>query len=294
MSLKTPRSIIVEATASQVLKDQKIDRLPIDPKAIATSADILVQAKPPENDGFSGMLAQVGQSYGILYATYIDSEGFQNFSIAHELGHYFLPGHMEQLLSGGPHQSRAGFASTDPYEQEADIFAAALLMPERLVKPLLKRNDDGMDLVRRVAALCCTSLTATAIRYAKLADSAVAIVLSTGGVVNFCIFSDAMKVAKVRWMRPGSTIPSGTVTSEFVANEANVRNAATASGEVNLADWFECPAKHTVNEEVIGLGSYGKVLTVIHSSRLSAAADGMDDDEVEDEALEESWTPRFR
>ena len=294
MILKTPRSIIAEATASQVLKDHGIDRLPVDPKAIARSKDIIVQAKPPENDGFSGMLAQVGQSYGILYATYVDSEGFQNFSVAHELGHYFLPGHMEQVLANGPHKSHAGFASSDPYEQEADIFAAALLMPERLVKPLLRRNDDGMDLVRRVAGLCCTSLTATAIRYAKLTDSAVAVVLSTGGIVNFCTFSDAMKVAKVRWLRPGSSVPTASVTGEFITDEANIRDAATASGGVDLSEWFECPARLTVNEEVVGLGSYGKVLTVINSSRLSAAADGMDDEENDDEALEESWTPRFR
>jgi hypothetical protein len=40
-------------------------------------------------------------------------------------------------------------------------------------------------------------------------------------------------------------------------------------------------------EEVLGLGRYGKTLTVITSSAFA-------DDVEEDEDLEESWTPRFR
>ncbi|MGB8741579.1 MAG: hypothetical protein WCD52_15455, partial [Xanthobacteraceae bacterium] len=31
-----------------------------------------------------------GNAFGILYATHVPSEGFQRFSVGHELGHYFL------------------------------------------------------------------------------------------------------------------------------------------------------------------------------------------------------------
>lgn len=293
MSLKAPRLIIAEATARQVLAEMKINRLPVDPIAIARSKEIVVQAKPPANDGFSGMLARVGETYGILYSTFIDNEGFQSFSVAHELGHYFLSGHMEHVLRTGQHQSRAGFGSADPYEQEADFFAAALLMPEDLIKPLLKRNDDGLALVRRVAGECRASLTAAAIRYARLTNSAVAVVVSTDGTVNFTIFSDGMKDAKVRWLRPGSAIPSSSVTAQFIAEEGNVPNAQSAAGTANLSEWFECPTSHDVTEEVVGLGSYGKALTVIYSSRLTLAADGLDDEEREEDDLRDSWMPRF-
>jgi len=47
----------------------------------------------------------------------------QRFSIAHELGHYCLEGHPDALLSNGRHYSRAGFVSSDPFEQEADHFS---------------------------------------------------------------------------------------------------------------------------------------------------------------------------
>jgi len=76
------------------------------------------------------MLLRHGDVFGILYATHIASEGFQRFSIAHELGHYFLEGHIDHILpKDGVHESHAGFVSADPYELEADQFAGGLLMP---------------------------------------------------------------------------------------------------------------------------------------------------------------------
>ena len=96
-----------------------------------TSRDIKVEGKPDTADGVSGMLLRHGNNFGIVYATHIPSEGFQRFSIGHELGHYFLDGHVDQILpKDGVHVSRAGFVSADPYELEADQFAAGPLMPE--------------------------------------------------------------------------------------------------------------------------------------------------------------------
>src|SRR2546422_1381503 len=90
--------------------------LPIDLLKIAGKAGIVVQAKKTTG-GVSGMLLRHGDNFGILYATHIQSPGFQRFSVGHELGHYFLPGHIDAVLSDhNIHESRAGFASGDKYE----------------------------------------------------------------------------------------------------------------------------------------------------------------------------------
>jgi hypothetical protein len=47
-----------------------------------------------------------------------------------------------------------------------------------------------------------------------------------------------------------------------------------------------------ITEEVVGLGHYGKTLTVLSSSSIGDEEAGYDDDD--DEKLQESWTPRFR
>jgi hypothetical protein len=47
-------------------------------------------------------------------------------------------------------------------------------------------------------------------------------------------------------------------------------------------------ARAEVSEDVIGLGSYNKTLTVLYRIELP------DEDEQDDDSLQESWTPRFR
>ena len=141
------------------------------------------------------MLLRHGNNFGIVYATHIPSQGFQRFSISHELGHFFLDGHLDQLLKDGVHVSRAGFVTADPYELEADHFAAGLLMPEAPFRKAMDRYDPGLDAIEAVADLCLTSRTATAIRYAELTDAAVAVIMSTGGIIDYCFLSEAMKIA---------------------------------------------------------------------------------------------------
>src|SRR5579859_4844122 len=118
--------------AEKLLLERGITSLPVDPFAIAAAENITVKAKPNTAPGVSGLLIRVGSSFGIMYATHIRNEGYQRFSISHELGHYFLPGHIDAVFLNDAqvHTSHAGFVSDDKYENEADHFAAGLLMPD--------------------------------------------------------------------------------------------------------------------------------------------------------------------
>ena len=137
---------LAKQKAEAFLRDEGLTELAVDPFAIAASRDIEVCAKPSTAEGVSGMLLRHGDTFGIVYATHIPSEGFQRFSIAHELGHYFLEGHVDHILpKDGTHQSRAGFVSADPYEMEADHFAAGLLMPSSPFKKEIGREDERDD-----------------------------------------------------------------------------------------------------------------------------------------------------
>ena len=154
---------LARQTAEAFLRDEGISTLPVDPFAIAETRDIVVQGKPAEHEGVSGMLLRHGNDFGIVFATHIPSHGFQRFSVSHELGHYFLPWHIDQVIKDGIHVSRAGFVTNDPYELEADHFAAGLLMPETPFRKAMDRFDPGLDAIDQMAELCVTSRTATAI-----------------------------------------------------------------------------------------------------------------------------------
>jgi IrrE N-terminal-like domain len=281
-------------TAETFLRNEGISSLPVDPFAIARSRDIVVEPKPDTAEGVSGMLLRHGDTFGILYATHIPSEGFQRFSVSHELGHFFLDGHIDHVLpKNGTHVSHAGFVTADPFELEADHFAAGLLMPGGPFKREIGRCEPGLSAVLAAAEICRTSRTATAIRYAETTEDAVAVVLSTGPTIDYCFLSDAMKtLPDLKWLKKGSPLPDDTLTAALAADPRRVLNGDRVGDEIDVMDWLGGKKSAGVTEEALGLGRYGKVLTILHSSRIGP--DNEPDDEREEEDLKESWTPRFR
>ena len=277
------------------MRELKIDGLRIDPEEIATRKDILVKGKPDTAPGVSGMLVKAGDQFGIMYATNIRSKGFQKFSIAHEIGHYCIDGHVEALLESGTHFSHAGFVSADPFEQEADYFAAALLMPEMPFKKALDRHETGFAAVEALRKECETSLTATAIRYATLTRDGVAIILSIGKTIDYCFMSDGLKAAKgISWIWKGSPVPLNTLTSSFNALAENVQLGRNDEGDGRLNDWMGGDKVYRIREEVVGLGQYGRTLTIFSCAALNADQGYDEGDEEDEDELIEKWTPRFR
>jgi hypothetical protein len=277
--------------AETVIRGMTGAALPIDPFAIARSKDIEVLPKAANDAGVSGMLIRVGNHFAIGYATHINNIPFQRFCIAHELGHYSLPGHPEAVLDAhGIHESRAGFRSSNRYEIEADRFAAGLLMPRHLFVPALAKAGQGLAAVQALADLCQTSRHAAAIRYAQCSPDPVAIVVSTGDQIDHCFMSDELKTLDgIDWLRKREALPRGTATFDFNKDEANVITGARADGTSNLQDWFGGRYDIEVTEDVIGLGGYGKTLTVLYDIDLPDEEERADED-----SMQESWKPRFR
>ncbi len=279
--------------AEALLKEEELLSLPVDPFAIAASRDIMVEGKPEKVDGVSGMLLRHGNDFGIVYATHIPSEGFQRFSVAHELGHYFLPGHVDQVIQNGIHVSRGGFVTNDPYELEADHFAAGLLMPEQPFRKEIDRREPGLSAIEAIADLCVASKTAAAIRYAEVSDAATAVIMSTAGVIDYCFMSEAMKsLPKLDWLRKGVKLPLGTVTSTLAADPTRVAAGGRVKDEIDVREWLGGSTRETVTEESLGLGAYGKVLTILTSTKIGQELEPDEDDEQQE--LIESWTPRFK
>jgi hypothetical protein len=290
------RITLAKRKAEAFLRENGIETLPVDPFAIAASRDIVVEPKPDASGGVSGMLLRHGDAFGILYATHIESEGFQRFSIAHELGHYFLDGHIDYVLPKGSqvHTSHAGFVSGDPYELEADNFAAGLLMPDRPFKRALEKCEPGISTVESMANLCRTSLTATAIRYAELTDDAVAVIISTGLTIDYCRLSETMKsLRELTWLRKGSPVPINTATARLNANPDRVARSDRAAEEIDIMDWLGGVRSVKALEEVIGLVRYGKTLTVLTCPSIQDQIDEEEESD-DDDSVVERWTPRFR
>lgn len=273
-------------------KEHGFEAFPVDPFEIAAAEDIHVEPKPADQPGVSGGIIFADVGTAIFYATDIPSGGFQRFTVAHELGHYFLEGHPEEIQKISPvHVSRAGFTEgNSSIEIEADHFASGLLLPTRLVKQSLAASQVGLEGIRELADQSECSLTACAIRAAECSPYPMAVVVSRGDCVCYGFLSDGFKQLKPRtFPRRGGPLPF-TATREFNSDSSNVRAGKVVTSETTLAEWFDGSASVTLDEEVIGLGRYGLTLTVFSSEELP---DEPDEEEDEEQVLQESYTPRF-
>lgn len=275
-----------EAQAAQVSAKHKIIALPVDPFAIAEREGITCEKLSSVLPGVSGCLVTAGNKFGIFYSDSFSSEGLRRFTVAHELGHYFLEGHWKHIFADGNarHVSDSGFSSDEQCEREADAFAVALLMPDEPFRAACARVQPGLTAVETLAEKCGTSLTATAIRYATLSKDPIAVVCSKDNRVEFAFMSDILKQRRdLNWIKKNSGIPDGTETSRFNKNPMNVTEAKRATSCSTLDVWFDCDSRSTIIEEVRGLGSYGKTLTVLWSEPVP---DPEEEEETEESDLE--------
>jgi len=264
-SLRELRKREAAAEAERVLRALPRRTVPVDPFAIATAHGIEVKEYDAEAPGFSGALIRRADTFCICYASHIRNPGFRRFTVAHELGHYFLPGHPEHLLAqSDTHRSRAGFASDDDYEAQADHFAACLLMPRDEFVAAAREQECGLSAVSALQSRFEVSLTAASIRYAALTEYAVAAILSDGASILSCNLSEELAaVPGVRHLRRASAIANQTATRRCVRSAGGHIATIRAEDCVNLRCWFDDAPDVDAYEQVVGLGGYGRVLTIL-------------------------------
>ena len=114
------------------------------------------------------------------------------FSISHELGHFFIEEHHKYLRGNGkPHGSFAEYRSDTVMELEADAFAASLLMPTHLIKPLVNAGELTRERLIELAERFDVSLVSAAIRSVRLCHYPCALVGIRDGSISWMFPSDA-------------------------------------------------------------------------------------------------------
>ncbi len=269
--------------AKKVVAELGLTTPPVRPVEVAEGKGIVVRASNSIDPGFSGCLMKQGDTFGILYTSRIDNTGFIHFTVAHELGHYFMEPHRRKFFGGGSgiHNSQSGFVSYEPFEVEADHFAAAFLMPESMFAEALGRTGEGIDAIEALHDLFCTSLTATAIRYAELSPDPVVVVVSEGGKISYAFASAPVRDLDGVWLpSKGAVLPPRSATAEFNRDPGNVLGCQKTEGSSYLDEWIDDAPAVEVKEDVLGLGSYGKTLTVLFADELpDPEGDGCEDDD---------------
>lgn len=156
----------------------------IDLVALAQKAGINIKTGN-YNHEFLGMLVLKGRQFTIhlnLESGDKIKTPLIRYTLAHELGHFFIPSHRARLLSGeGISQDGYILVDDELAEKEAEYFASCLLMPEEYVVPLFHAEPLSHRLLWDWADRFKVSVAAIAGRYTTLGPTPILVVWSTNG-----------------------------------------------------------------------------------------------------------------
>lgn len=168
------------------------------------------------------------------------------FTIAHELGHYFINNHRIGLMKGylTPHISRLNEDSHSKIEREADYFASCLLMPEDRFKKFVLRKKFDYALLEATAAHFNTSITATAIRFAAIGNHPLMIVFGEQNQIKWKWPSEDFPY---QYLLYTNKIPENSVMGEYFADGKKI----TGTEPVWAGDWFNYVKDDDVNRKFL-------------------------------------------
>ncbi|MCY4025392.1 MAG: ImmA/IrrE family metallo-endopeptidase [Acidobacteria bacterium] len=175
----------------------------------------------PDEPGWS-VKSPSGRYYICVNAR--DPEQRQRFTVCHEIGHIVLG-----LKSD--HATQPWSAKRPPEERMCDLFAAELLMPEGVFRPLAEGSAVSLASVDELAGRFSTSTVATGSRFAAAISTPCAFVLSEHGKVRYTSRSRALADVNA-WVAPHSELPRGTVSHGVRAGGTECR------GEIDADVWF--------------------------------------------------------
>ena len=127
--------------ATKVLQENFITAPPIDVYEIAKNEGLSIETRD-FGDKFNNISGYIKPEIKTIFVNSHDAENRRKFTIAHELGHWIL--HKDKLETEPEkyailYRIPLGRSQDDPIEQEANCFAANLLVPDEMLKA---RRDD--------------------------------------------------------------------------------------------------------------------------------------------------------
>jgi Zn-dependent peptidase ImmA (M78 family) len=252
--------------------DRLIDDLCVKDKAdllrleeIAWTRGVLVNYEKLE--GAEARLVTAKERGVITVSSTVSDSRRKRFSIAHELGHFELhKGRrglslcISQDIGGEPRQQ-----PSHEFEEEANEFASALLMPKRFFAPLCENDERSMALISRLANDFSTSLTATALHYLKFCEDQVVVIYSEDNRIKW--FRGSASFDTIRddlgfFIDVRARLDTTTLAAKLFENP----NLTFRKHKIDASCWFT-PGKYRrdamVVEDSISMPNYNAVLTLL-------------------------------
>ncbi|MEM7811331.1 MAG: ImmA/IrrE family metallo-endopeptidase [Planctomycetota bacterium] len=225
------------------------DSPPVDPFAIAQAESDLIHLVGDDfGNCFDGYIEYAGEQrfiicYNTKYNNWRHSGDFHTkilFTIAHELGHFFIEEHRRHLVGVKTgHVSFSEFSSDSLIEQQADYFAAGLLMPSSLLGPEVNtKNFPSHGEMHDIRRRFNVSLTGFLARWTQLSDFPCATVVVQDGLIQFGWISECLRELGAFRLSRGEEV-SCKDASAFLRVGEPYQGYRDAEGSGSVANWIE-------------------------------------------------------
>jgi len=114
----------------------------------------------------------------------------KRFGLAHELGHFILHRRNKRTRDCTQVDFLNWYKGSSD-EPQANVFAAELLMPERIFMPLISNCQPNFQIIKDLSALFRTSLTATAFRFVEVSKQPCALICVQDRKISWRCWSGA-------------------------------------------------------------------------------------------------------
>lgn len=250
----------VSTYAVQLRKEINYTKIPVDPVEIAVQKGVEVREEDAE--GYTGMLLVVDGEALISIKKALREQTRKRFTIAHELGHFTIPGHItpQQTLFQCSDKDISNFGKSNNKEVEANWFASELLLPEEHFRKRVQYKDLSKGLLNNLCAEFDTSLTATGLRFVTFRPE-YAMVFSENSRIGWFHVCEEFKYFLD--VRPGSPLHKDSFAFDFFKGAA----LPDTFNEVPFHTWLGDPRfrqSSRVMEMSIGSSTYNHVLTFLY------------------------------
>lgn len=266
--LTAKRKQEIELEAMQLADEYFPDTNPIKPELIAKAEGIKWTFNDYNRD-FKGIIVFKNGSFHIHLDTYYGSNmqvPMVRYSLAHELGHYFLDEQRKTLIELGSMPHAVGNLMVDTvFEKEAEYFASCLLMPSNRFIACIAGHNFSTWLIHHICKTFKVSLTAALTRYVSLGEEPVmAIYTKTNGLFDYKMASKGFPHFNLN-LQAGNKIPSLSIAGRYCYHG----NADFKTNNILPAHiWFipktEANARRMYREECQLQQNLNRIISVVY------------------------------
>lgn len=167
------------------------------------------------------------------------------FTLAHELGHYFIDSHRTGLMNGllKPHGSINKPQRSDRIEREADYFAACLLMPENLFKKQVEGKKFDFSIIEHLKSHFNVSYTAAALRYKDIGNNEIMVIYAVDGKIKWKFESERFpyKFLAEKYLH----IPENTLMDQCFKG----KSSAGTTADIWAVEWFDKVSQQSLQKK---------------------------------------------